>query len=142
MCPHVTEGPVYVAVKLPFEPFECRRVHEPIDGWSWLYCEDMDSLLREVVRAVRQGYEPPLLSTRGPVDLLRVGDFRDLVDPVVEGCLRVRTEVSSSSKLFELSSLVRIRLKPPTLVACFKGVKVAELLRCGIIPLIWEPRQL
>jgi hypothetical protein len=144
MFSHIPEGPIYIAMKLPFEPVECWRVHEPIDGWSWLRCEDVDSLFREVVRTVKHGYEPPILSVQGPVDLLRVEDLKNLVDPVIEGCLRIRTSttISSSSKLFELASLVRIRLGPLTVVACFRGVKVAELLRYGIIPLIWEPRRL
>jgi len=137
--PSSSEYPVYVATRMLVEPVECRRIHEPIDGWSWIYCESVGALLRDMVRAVKRGAEPLVMSIRGPVDVLRVEELvEELADPMVEGCFRVHTAVSSSSKLFKLASLVRIKAKPTTIVACFKGVRVSELLSSGIVPLVWE----
>jgi len=132
------EKPLYVALKLFVKPVECKQLHEPIDGWGWVYCENIDALLRDIIRAVRQGFEPLIESVRGPINILRIEELEGLTNPTVRGCFKTHVMPGKHPELFKLASSVKVKTRPFTVIACFEDANVAELILHGIIPLVWD----
>ncbi len=132
------ENPLYVALKLFVEPVWCKRLHEPINGWSWVYCENISALLRDIIRAVRQGFEPLIASVQGPINILRIEELEGLSNPVVKGCFKTHIMPGKHLELFKLASSVKVKTHPLIVVACFEDINVAELILHGIIPLVWD----
>ena len=132
---------LYVAAKLGREPVECEPLHEPIDGWVWVLCPDLGSLLREVARSLLSGSEPLLATPRGPLDPLEAEKFlSELEDPRLDGCFEVLVGERGPMELLELgASSLAWRPGSPIVVASFKGAKAVTLLERGFVPLVWRP---
>jgi hypothetical protein len=127
--------PLYVALKLFIEPVECKRIHEPIEGWSWVCCESVEALLRDLIRAVKCGFDPIIASVQGPIDILRV---EELENQTIRGCFKIHAMPDKYPELLKLTSSIKVKVRPTIIVACFENTSINELIQHEIIPLVWD----
>jgi hypothetical protein len=134
---------LYIAVKLGCDPVECRPLHEPIDGWVWVRCPNLGSLLRDVARSLLSGLKPLLVTPQGPLDPLEAEKhLSELEDPRLDGSFEVLVKEREPAELLKLGA-TSLTWKPgsPTIMASFKGASVVTLLERGLVPLVWKEQR-
>lgn len=131
--------PIYVAARLGRAPVECRTLHEPVDGWAWIECSDAGALLRDVARAVAEGFDASLSLPSGPLDPLRVDEFaREMADPILNGVFVILCPGRDFAELVRLGARrIEWRQGWRYVRAQFRGARVVELLRRKFIPVVW-----
>jgi hypothetical protein len=133
---------LYIAVKLGRDPVECSPLHKPIDGWVWVRCPNLGSLLRDVARSLLSGLKPLLVTPQGPLDPLEVEKrLSELEDPRLYGFFEVMVNKQEPTELLKLGATsLTWRPGSSTIMASFKGASVVTLLERGFVPLVWKAK--
>lgn len=133
---------IYACVRALGDFEECEVLSEPVDGWVWVRCEDVGALMRTLARLISKGRDPGYVYTvKGEAfDVLELdkADLSGFLDGEV--LFTCRDPTRAITKLIELGAK-RATYSEGMLVAVLNNVQIEEVLREGIVPVVWRKKE-
>ncbi|MCS7104989.1 MAG: hypothetical protein NZ954_05430 [Thermofilaceae archaeon] len=132
---------IYACVRALGDFEECEVLCEPVDGWIWVRCEDVGALMRTLARLISKGRDPGYVYTvKGEaVDVFELdkADLSGLLDGEV--LFTCKDPTRAIMKLIKLGAK-RATYREGVLVAVLNNVQIEEVLREGIVPVVWRKK--